>query len=56
MVSLGNQLYSQDFMFYPCIEQLVEGREEADYLHLTDEIDDVVQFIKEHPPLLEFAK
>lgn len=51
MVFLGRDRYCTETMLYPCIEQLAHGRDYADYLHLTDDIDDVVQFIKEHPPL-----
>lgn len=51
MVFLGKQRYQEETMLYPCLEQLAEGRAYADFLCISDEVNEVVQFIKEHPPV-----
>ena len=50
MVFLGKQRYTEDTMLWPCIQQLAEGQEYADYITCVDEVDDAVSFIKNHPP------
>lgn len=51
MVFLGEKRYKEDTMLYPCIQQLAEGRAYADYLHCSDSVDELVEFIINHPPL-----
>lgn len=50
MVFLGKKRYTQETKLYGLVQQLAEGREYADYLHLTDEPTDVLRFIDTHPP------
>lgn len=51
MVFLGTQRYTEETQLYPVIQQLAEGRDYAQYLHLTDDPEEVVTFIGQHPPL-----
>ncbi len=51
MVFLGKERYAEDTDIYKTLQHLAKGRAYADFLHLTDDIDDVVQFIKNKPPL-----
>jgi len=50
MVFLGNKRYREDTMIYPCIEQLSADREYGKLLFCTDEVDEIVDFIKANPP------
>jgi predicted Rossmann-fold nucleotide-binding protein len=50
MVFLGRQRYEIETMIYPLLRQLAWGRAYYDLLHLTDEPQDVLQFLKQHPP------
>lgn len=50
MVFLGRKRYTEDTMLWPCIQQLAEGQEYADCITCVDEVDDAVNFIKNHPP------
>lgn len=50
MVFLGTERYTKDTMLFPCIQQLAQGREYADFLLCSDDLDSIVEFIKEHPP------
>lgn len=45
MIFLGEQRYRRDTMLFDCISQLAEGREYADYLLCTDDVDEVVASI-----------
>lgn len=51
MVFLGKKRYTEETMLYPCLENLAEGRKYAEMLLCTDEVDEVVSFIKQHPPV-----
>lgn len=51
MVFLGEKRYKEDTMLYPCLEQLAEGRAYADYLFCSDDVGEIVDFIKDHPPI-----
>jgi len=51
MVFLGKERYTEETQIWPCIQHLAQGRDYARYLHLSDEVEDVVTFIKEHPPV-----
>ncbi len=51
MVFLGKVRYSVETLIYPLLQQLSHGRNYHGLLHLTDEPEDIVQFLKSHPPL-----
>jgi len=51
MVFLGNKRYTEDTQLWPCIQQLAEGRDYARYLLLSEEVEEIVTFIKENPPV-----
>ena len=51
MVFLGQYRYTEETQLYPLITSLAEGRDYANYLHLTDDPAEVVTFIDNHPPL-----
>ncbi|MFT6792864.1 MAG: putative Rossmann-fold nucleotide-binding protein [Rubritalea sp.] len=50
MVFLGEERYNQETIIYPCIKQLAEGNAYANMLHCTDDTQDVLDFIVNHPP------
>lgn len=50
MVFFSEQRYKKDTMLYPCIEQLAQGHKYAEFMTCVDEVKDVVEFIKSHPP------
>lgn len=50
MVFLGRQRYEIDTLIYPLLRQLAWGRAYFDLLCLTDEPEEVVAFLKGHPP------
>lgn len=50
MVFLGRQRYEIDTLIYPLLRQLAWGRPYYDLLFLSDEPEDIVQFLKQHPP------
>ena len=51
MVFLGEKRYAIDTLLYPLLRQLSYGRRYHELLHLTDEPDEVVRFIQQHPPI-----
>lgn len=51
MVFLGTKRYTEDTMLWECLKDLAKGRDYERYLHLSDEVEDVVSFIKDHPPV-----
>lgn len=51
MVFLGKTHYEQTNGIYPLLQNLAKGRKYADLLHLTDSPEEVVAFIKAHPPI-----
>lgn len=51
MVFLGTERYTGQTQLYPLIQELAAGRDYARYLHLTDDPEEVVTFIDQHPPL-----
>lgn len=51
MVFLSKDRYTKETQLWPCIKQLAEGRHYDDYLCLSDEVDEVIEFIKAHPPI-----
>ena len=50
MVFLGEDRYKKDTMLYPCIKQLAEGRAYSEMLACSDDIDEILDFIINHPP------
>ena len=51
MVFLGKKRYTEDTMLWECLKNLAEGRDYKRYLHLSDEVDEIVEFIKANPPV-----
>lgn len=51
MVFLGTERYNKETPLWDTIQTVSEGRHYQDYLFLSDEVDDIVQFIQDHPPL-----
>ncbi|MCB0639365.1 MAG: hypothetical protein KDC54_22220, partial [Lewinella sp.] len=51
MVFLGRQRYEIDTLLYPLMRQLSHGRVYHDLMCLTDEPDEVVAWLKAHPPV-----
>jgi len=51
MVFLGTHRYQIDTLIYPLLKQLAHGRTYSNLLHITDEPEDVVSFLQEHPPV-----
>ncbi|MEN0048354.1 MAG: hypothetical protein AAF806_14930 [Bacteroidota bacterium] len=51
MVFLGIERYEVQTLIYPLLRQLAWGKAYFDMLHLTDEPEEVVKFIQQHPPL-----
>ncbi|MEM1218453.1 MAG: hypothetical protein AAGH79_06055 [Bacteroidota bacterium] len=56
MVFLGTERYTKETKIYPLLQSLAEGRDYAPLLHLTDEPQDVVRWLKEHPPIRKIEK
>ncbi len=50
MVFLGKKRYEIDTMIFPLLKQLAWDRAYAPLLHITDEPEEVVKFLKENPP------
>lgn len=50
MVFLGRKRYEIDTLIYPLLRQLAWGKPFFDLLHLTDEPQEVVDFLQKHPP------
>lgn len=51
MVFLGSQHWEGEKQMVSMLRRLAAGRAYADLLHVTDDPDDVVRFIVEHPPI-----
>jgi len=51
MIFLGIERYTKQTKIFELITQLSEGMEYGKLLHLTDEPEDVLEFIKGHPPI-----
>lgn len=51
MVFLGTERYTEETPLWETIRAVSEGRHYHDYLLLSDEVDEIVDFIKDHPPL-----
>jgi predicted Rossmann-fold nucleotide-binding protein len=50
MVFLGKKRYEIDTMIFPLLKQLAWDMDYAPLLHITDEPEEVVGFLKNHPP------
>ena len=51
MAFLGKERYERETMLYPCLKQLAYGNEYADMLCLSDEVDEIVEFFENNPPI-----
>ena len=51
MVFLSKERYTKETSIWPCLNDLANGRDYHRYLCLSDEVEEVVQFIKDHPPV-----
>ncbi|HMQ47900.1 MAG TPA: hypothetical protein PKA00_10730 [Saprospiraceae bacterium] len=51
MVFLGRKRYEIDTLIYPLLRQLAWGKPFYDLLYLTDEPQEVVDFLQQHPPV-----
>lgn len=51
MVFLGKKRYEIDTLIYPLLKQLSFGKEYHELLHISDEPKDIVEFLKNHPPI-----
>lgn len=51
MVFLSKERYTKETSIWPCLNGLANGRDYHRYLCLSDEVEEVVQFIKDHPPV-----
>lgn len=52
MVFLGREHFSDKTLIFDCLKKQAEGKRYSDYMLLTDEVDEVCQFIQDHPPVL----
>ncbi|MEM7370260.1 MAG: hypothetical protein AAF587_16750 [Bacteroidota bacterium] len=50
MVFLGKERFSRQTMLYPLLQQLAAGRIYQEFLHLTDQPEEVLSFLLNHPP------
>ncbi len=50
MVFLGKKRYTLDTGIYPLLKRLAQGREYEKFLMVSDDLDEIVEFIKSHPP------
>lgn len=51
MVFLGRQRYEIETLIFPLLKQLAWGKEYYNMLFLTDEPEEVLEFLKGHPPV-----
>jgi predicted Rossmann-fold nucleotide-binding protein len=51
MIFLGRQRYLKDTLLYTLLQQLAQGREYAKMLFITDNPEEIVEFLKQHPPV-----
>lgn len=52
MVFLGRRYWTEEKPVYPLLRSLAKGRQYADLLAIVDEVDEVVDFILGHPPVV----
>jgi len=51
MIFLGKKRYVKETFLYPLVQQLAWGRKYAEMLFITDTPEEIVEFIKQHPPV-----
>lgn len=51
MVFLGSYRYQIETLIYPLLKQLAHGRDYAELIHLTDTPEEVLTFLRDHPPM-----
>lgn len=51
MVFLGKERYTEETQIWPSLKELAKGRHYEQYLYLSDEVGEIVDFIKNHPPI-----
>ncbi len=51
MVFLGRKRYLKDTFLYPVLRQVAWGRKYEELLFITDAPEEIVEFIKQHPPI-----
>ncbi len=51
MVFLGCEHFSSDTLIYDCLQKQASGKSYAEYMLLTDSVDDICEFIASHPPV-----
>jgi predicted Rossmann-fold nucleotide-binding protein len=53
MVFFGRKFWSEDTFIYQLLKQMSKGHTYHDLIGIGDEVDEIVTFIKEHPPIKE---
>lgn len=51
MIFFGKKFWSEDSHIYQALEHLSEGHKYHDMLAISDDVNEVAKFIKEHPPV-----
>lgn len=51
MIFFGKDFWSEDSHIYQALQHLSEGHKYHEMLAISDEVDEVAKFIKEHPPV-----
>ena len=51
MVLMDQRYWTEELPVLELLSCLSRGRDYADYLHISDDIDEIVTFVQEHPPL-----
>lgn len=51
MVFLGEKHFTTDTLIYDCLKKQAEGKKYEKYMLLTDEVEEVCNFIASHPPI-----
>jgi hypothetical protein len=50
MVFLGKKRYAEETKIYDLLKELAKGREYEKFMAISDDPDELVEFIKMHPP------
>ena len=53
MVFLDRQYYEEETLVYPMLQRFAAGRKYQEFLGIFDDVNDVVEFIEAHPPILD---
>ena len=51
MIFFGKKFWSEESAIYPLLKNFSKGHNYHDMMTISDDLDDIVQFIKEHPPI-----